>query len=386
MLRRRSGWDYKGLGLYVVTLTLADRSDAWLGRLMRKDAKAAGAVMLPSEGEWGVALTAAGEIVLREWRALTANWPGVEAEEIQIMPEHLHGIIRVTRPQTHPLGQIIGSFKAKTTASLRASGLHVPASLLAGESLWAKGFQDTILWSCARYENELHYLLVNPERLAVKRAHPELFRVVRDLEVDLPGLGSELSSTVKGRFCAIGNHFLLAKTLYQVQCSRRYFSYRRFDNPKRPGQKIIARDAQGEPVVEFSTPEFEARLSEACSRAACGEVLISPCVSDGERQIARAALNAGWALVTMSNKGFAKLQKPSGRHFDACAAGRLLMLAPAAWPYQPAEKPMTRNDATAMNRLCQWLAGSGAAACNYHGMRPQDVDAQARAAAELPSQ
>lgn len=39
------------------------------------------------------------------------------------------------------------------------------------------------------------------------------------------------------------------------------------------------------------------------------------------------------------------------------AAGQLLMLAPAVWPCQPDEKAMTRDDATAMNRLCQWLAG-----------------------------
>ena len=50
------------------------------------------------------------------------------------------------------------------------------------------------------------------------------------------------------------------------------------------------------------------------------------------------------------------------------------MLAPAAWPYQPNEKPMTRTDAAAMNRLCQWPAGNGAATINYHGMAPDDID------------
>ena len=115
-------------------------------------------------------------------------------------------------------------------------------------------------------------------------------------------------------------------------------------------------------------------------------------MSDGERQIAREALAAGLPLVTMANKGFSKLQKPSGRYFDACAEGKLLMLAPAAWPYQPGEKPMTRFDATAMNRLCQWIAdacasrtgqvaGVGAAEINYHGMKPANIDDLARKAA-----
>lgn len=95
----------------------------------------------------------------------------------------------------------------------------------------------------------------------------------------------------------------------------------------------------------------------------------------------RLALAAGLPLVTLHNRGFARLEKPPGRYFEACAAGRLLMLAPAAWPYQPGAKVMTRADATALNRLCQWLVGADAAEINYHGMSPGNVDALARAAA-----
>jgi hypothetical protein len=39
-----------------------------------------------------------------------------------------------------------------------------------------------------------------------------------------------------------------------------------------------------------------------------------------------------------------------------------LMLAQANWPYVPGEKAMTRADAMAMNRLCQWIAGAGGTA------------------------
>jgi hypothetical protein len=41
---------------------------------------------------------------------------------------------------------------------------------------------------------------------------------------------------------------------------------------------------------------------------------------------------------------------------------------------------MTRFDATALNRICQWLAGEDAAEIDYRGMVPKDVDALARAA------
>ena len=179
----------------------------------------------------------------------------------------------------------------------------------------------------------------------------------------------------RGYFSALGNRFLLGRPLAQVQVSRRFFGYKRVAKSGR-GLKI-AKDAAGEPIVEFSTPDFEKRREELFAAAKRGAVLLSPCVSDGERQIAREALATGLPLITMANKGFSPLQKPSGRYFDACADGKLLMLAPAAWPYQPGEKPMTRFDATAMNRLCQWVAGEGAAEINYHGMKPENIDALA---------
>ena len=85
----------------------------------------------------------------------------------------------------------------------------------------------------------------------------------------------------------------------------------------------------------------------------------------------------------MQNRSFSPLYKPGGKLFETCADGRLLMLAPAAWPYQVNEKPMTRFDATAMNRLCQWIAGDGAAEINYRGLTPANVDELARAAAKV---
>ena len=50
------------------------------------------------------------------------------------------------------------------------------------------------------------------------------------------------------------------------------------------------------------------------------------------------------------------------------------MLAPIAWPYQSAEKPITRHDAAVLNRVAQLIAGEGAAEINYKGYDPGDVD------------
>ena len=232
---------------------------------------------------------------------------------------------------------------------------------------WAEGYVDTILFGRGQLEKMVNYLRDNPRRLGVKREHPEFFKVARDLEVSLGSAGV-------GHFASIGNHFLLTRhELRQVQVSRRFFAYRRDVRGK------ILRDEP--PAV--STSEFAAKLADALAAAKRGAVLVSPCVSEGEREIARQVFALGGCVVTLQNKGFSPLYKPGGKLFETCANGNLLMLAPAAWPYQVKEKPMTRFDATAMNRLAQWIAGDGAAEIDYKGMKPANIDELARAAAKV---
>ena len=405
MLRRCFGWDYTQPCIYQITIVLVERGSKALGEIV-VDEVGEGGRPLAAHCE----LTELGRAILAHWLKIGEFTPEIKPLYCQIMPDHLHAILRVLRPMERPLGNAIGGFKTgcekiyrKLAFSTQGMGLASAARGGAGSvsaaqaaevpRLFAPGFQDTILFHEGQLEKMFNYLRSNPLRLAVKRWAPTLFRVTREIEVSLGVEGV-------GHFSALGNHFLLDRPLAQVQVSRRFFGYKRVAKPG--GGLKIAKDVKGEPLVEFSTPEFEERRDELIEAAKHGAVLLSPCVSDGERQIAREALAAGLPLVTMANKGFSKLQKPSGRYFDACAEGRLLMLAPAAWPYVPGEKPMTRFDATAMNRLCQWIAGAcalrteqvagacaprtgqvagvGAAVINYHGMKPENIDDLARKA------
>lgn len=414
MMRRRNGWNYKGLGLYMVTLTLADRSRGWLGELVVEapPSKLGGTGLsarelapecllargclqdLPAPSDCRIAMTPLGEAVAEAWREISANWPGVEALDLQIMPEHLHGIIRVVTPQRHPLGQIVGSFKARATgrgkalaSKLASTGLSareqapeclsefargcLPLMLLAGGSLWSPGFNDSILWTEERRARATHYLKTNPYRLAIKRLFPDLFKVSRDLEVDLGG-------GRVGHFSAIGNHFLLeTPVLAQVQCSRCFFAYRRDGR---------GRLLKGEPPA-VETAEFREKWALASKLASTGVPLVSPCISEGEREIARRAFEKGYKVITLANRGFSPLYKPGGKLFETCAEGNLLMLAPANWPYQPGEKKMTRADALALNQLAGWIAGSTGeqarqhlAPAHYRGAVVADVEKLALAA------
>lgn len=366
MLQRCWGWDYKSPCIYQITIALADRRSMALGRLVI-DSDGEGD---PIQVEAHVELTAAGRAVEAEWRRMGEFTPAIRPLEIQVMPDHIHSILRVTERLARPLGQILAGFK--TGSSKAATGKP---------GFWSEGFQDTILFHEGQLDSMFTYLRDNPRRLAVKRLYRKFFTVKRDLAVEV-GLTPSQQNNRGGlalHFQAIGNEALLkSPMIFQVQCSRAYLAYKRVAKPG--GGLKIARDEAGRPIVELKTPEFDEKLKMLLSMAEKGAVLMSPCISDGEREIARRAMEANAKLITLSNKGFSPLFKPSGRAFDSASEGRLLMLAPAGWPYCPGEKKMTRFDACALNRIAQLMAGDGAAEINYHGMRPANIDALVKAA------
>ena len=113
MTHRKTGWDYRRPAWYMVTLTLADRTQNWLGHLEKNPAP------IDKSDQWRIELSALGKIVEECWYDLARQWPGVEVRLRIIMPEHFHGKIHVTTVQPKPLGNIIGSFKSKTTSLAR---------------------------------------------------------------------------------------------------------------------------------------------------------------------------------------------------------------------------------------------------------------------------
>lgn len=385
MGRRAFRWDYCGKGAYLITMTLADRSRPLFGRLVGDSAEAAAIELSPLGREIDAHLRRIGE-----------HAPEIEVLAAQLMPEHLHTVLRVKRRMAKPLGIALRGFKGG--ASQIYWRLAPPEKTRAWQrertkrGLFSSGFVDNILGDSRAIESAVAYARDNPRRLWEKRNHPELFQVLRELPVRLAVCTASAQASVPcaptlpsaglcapavqtaGFFSAIGNHALLdAPVIWQVQCSRSWFEYRRAPDG------ALLKDA---PPLRI-TREFDERRDAFLEAAAHGAVLLSPCISHGEREIARLAFERGHRVITLGNKGFSPLYKPGGRLFGQCAGGNLLMLAPAAWPYVPGEKPMTRLDACILNRLAQWLAGSGATEIQYRGVEPAHIDELAAAAVKL---
>ena len=152
--------------------------------------------------------------------------------------------------------------------------------------------------------NMAHYIKDNPRRLALKRANPDLFCIHQQIII-----GTIPCTT-------LGNMFLADYPQKQVlQCSRK-----------------------------MTQEEIDKKRGECLEDASKGIVYISAAISEGEKQICRAIREAGYQLIILLEKGFPapdsphyKFFKPQGVYFEACAAGRLLLIEPKAEAYEKGE-------------------------------------------------
>ena len=65
----------------------------------------------------------------------------------------------------------------------------------------------------------------------------------------------------------------------------------------------------------------------------------------------RAAFNNGFPVIILQENGFAPLAKPGGKRFDACAQGKLLMLAP--WQHHNDKRKIKRFQCLALNEMAR---------------------------------
>ena len=322
MLRRCLGHDYTARRMYLLTFTVEGRRPL-LG------------VLQGTPDDAHVIPTTLGEAVARCWQEFPLRHPQIQSLGFCLMPDHIHGILYVSEQMDKPLGKVVIGFKTGCNKAFRellpkvlvrdkrqsrAAAMQQQTQLLAAVPratgyLWAKGYNDRILQFEGQMERWLRYLQDNPRRLAVKRANPDLFRVQRNVECN--GL----------TFSTIGNRFLLDRPLrLQVQCSRRM------------DDGDIAREVE-----------------EKLLAARRGAVLVSPSISPGERAVMRAAFEEGHPIIVLQENGFTDMAKPGGKRFDACAAGRLLLLAP--WQHHNKRTTVTRTQCLSINamaaRLCE---------------------------------
>ena len=293
MKRRMVDHDYHGRGIYMITLCVEKRIPR-LGALCGPDS---------CHSQPWVSLSSLGKRVETEWLGIPRYYPQIKVLALTVMPDHLHGILFVTDSLPVHLGKVINGFKAGCNRAAREMGHPVP--------LWETGYTDGILRGKGQLDRWKEYLSDNPRRLWIKRQHHDFFTVSHHLTI--------AGTTV----AAMGNHQLLQHpSILQVYCSRRLND----EEIALEGDKLLAQ----------------------------GAVLVSPAVSRGEKAIINRALEAGVPVILISDNGFSEMAKPGGKLFDACAAGKLLLISKNE--HHNDFLPLTQERCHDMNALARAIA------------------------------
>ena len=293
--------DYTRVGFYMITILTAGRRP--LFGVCRNDC---------------VDLSPAGEAVKRRWYEISSHRPAIEASNLVVMPDHIHGIVYVKEKLPKPVGDTIRGFKSGVTSELRK------VSSNANLEVWEESYHDRIIMNSETFREERRYIDDNPRRYCLCKAHPNLFVKVTHLESLRLPQGMDWSG--------FGNLFLLEKPeLMPVQ---------------------ISRSATGDEVAMLK--------SMVTDRVSRGTVMVSPFISPGEKDIATMVIEQDYgSLILLKPDGFPPLYKPSRAYIDLCAKGRLLVLSPFA--YTGRRQKLSRERCLQMNRLVRGICGNNAA-------------------------
>lgn len=353
MTKRDRNWDYKQPAVYLITLTLSERRQLL------------GTLIIPEEGDTAkpedayVKPTIIGNSVLKGLREMPQYHKEIQVLQYQLMPDHLHIALRVTQAMPMSLGRVIGLFKHRTEENAKAAyeqhaickqdqdtntDFSLPMITVPGDQqptrlpspnytfespLWAPGFNDNRLRTRDQLQHMIAYIKDNPRRLATKQLYKGLFSIRRGVNI------------ADAAYDAVGNMALLMQEKRAVHVRSRW------------------------------TAEEKRAYKNSCILAAReGTVLTGPFISPDERDVLRVALEERLPLICLQENGFPEIFKPGGELFDACAEGRLLLLAP--WPYHSRRQAITRTECLALNRMAEEIANDQIANNGSKASRPQE--------------
>lgn len=186
--------DYASSCIYLITVTTEDRKRV-LGSLVGDSANTA-----------TIEPTALGRYVAEAFRKIAATTTKKTGCRVQvlhytIMPDHFHGIIYVrdTLPKDYSLGKIIAAWKSDCTHAFWNDSSFC-AQYFSSEkpSLFARKFNDRILFRKEQLQTWIKYLDDNPRRLWLKMHFPDRLRKVYDFKAGKEG----------HQYTAVGNTFL----------------------------------------------------------------------------------------------------------------------------------------------------------------------------------
>jgi hypothetical protein len=164
----------------------------------------------------------------------------------------------------------------------------------------------------------IRYVQMNPQRLATKRLKPGYFRVQKDIEIG------------DRKYDGVGNVAILMGEGFDT---------------------VHVRNWMVKAAENGDDKQLRDYMNSRVLLARKGAVMVSPFISPQEKRVMQVLLQEKLPFILLTDNGFRDYYKPSDGLFDACAAGRLLILSP--WAYEDGKRHISRSECVALNGMAE---------------------------------
>ena len=171
--------------------------------------------------------------------------------------------------------------------------------------------------------NTIRYIDMNPQRLATKSLKPGFFRVQKEI-------------VIGGRsYDGVGNTMLLMAEEFTT---------------------VHVRNVWVKAAEQGDDEQLRNYKNSCVLKARKGVVLVSPFISTHEKQVMEVLLREQRPFICLTDNGFRDYYKPTDTLFDACAAGRVLILSP--WAYDAGKRHISRAECVMLNEMAEDIRNS----------------------------
>lgn len=347
---QKSGTAWRGIGVYHITLTIPSREPLF------------GTLVIPENNPTNARIerTALGNAVVDELYVMCRHYPAIRILQFCLMPDHLHAVIHVTKVMETSIRSVVRGYWQGVKKLGRAYTLSVARELNSeptneeatntratntGTNNEGATKQETTnegsysfpifterpfirpLSRRGQLHTMIRYVQMNPQRLATKRLKPGYFRVQKDIVIG------------ERKYDGVGNVGLLLEEGYDT---------------------VHVRSVMVKAAEHGDVNELRDYMNSRVLLARKGVVMVSPFISPQEKLVMQVLLQEQHPIILLTDNGFRDYYKPADTLFDACAAGRLLILSP--WPYDEGKRHISRSECVALNamaeEICQDLNGN----------------------------
>lgn len=160
---RLKGWDYGSNGLYFITICTTNREHYFGSIVETQDLASLNA-------------TEIGKVAIENWRAIPRHFPFMELDEFVVMPNHVHGILLINKPekedwvnnqfgvQSQNIPSVIRGYKASVKKHATLNNIDFS---------WQSRYYDRIIRTEGELRNVRNYIDRNPRKWEEDRNNPE---------------------------------------------------------------------------------------------------------------------------------------------------------------------------------------------------------------------